>query len=238
MKYRVLLALFGAGILALTTSRAVAGYQVVVSDLGGGNSVTILGNGATPIENLNGSLTTAQANALGLVSLGFSGTAIEQPGGSNIATTQTEFTAAVATSIKVVITDTFTDPTGSPLNVATTLGGTSFGTDSTSPTATANQLTSLTSGVNTGSDGAGTFFTAEIPGMTQQQSSFSVVRGASTYSITQTVILSLQAGFQGQINDNVGITARSTADVPEPASFTVWGGLLIAGMTVGIRRKK
>jgi hypothetical protein len=238
MKFRVLLALFVAGILALSTSRAVAAYQVVVSDLGGGNSVTILGNGLNPESLVNGNLTSAQANALGLTSLGISGTAIEGAGGSNIATTQTEFVAAVATSIKLVITDTFTDPTGSPLNVATTLGGTSFGTSSSSPTATANQLTTLTSGVNNGNDGVGTTFTAEIPGMTQQQSSFSVVRGASTFSIIQTVILSLQAGFQGQINDNVGITARSNADVPEPASLTVWGGLLIAGMTVGIRRKK
>jgi hypothetical protein len=233
-------------ILALAVSQAQASFQVTISDgtVPGTQSFSSPGTIVINYSDLNGILqgyfnppTLPTDNPFNLTS---SSNAPGTPALAELSTTQMFVRVAdgVTVTLDVTITDTFTMPGGVDLNVSNSLSGTSHA-----------------------QGGVGNFSqTTLIDGSPSPAASSGNVSGAASFGQTTTAVLdplsppgftmttsvvlkfspspSNGRGFDGNITDVSDAEAGPSATAPEPASFLVWGGLVVAGVVGGAVRRR
>ena len=236
MKRSIFSAVIGVSVITLIASSAQAAFQITLT---GSSTFTVVDNGTGDTDPTLGKISFVNGTGFtmtGYSTLTVSSTSTEGANASTLSTTQLDVSSTVSQSLGIVVSNQYALPSGTPLDLEQTLGGTQ--NPSGTGSATVNQVSQVISGVTTTTPNSTIAVTTANRTPAGQSSGISAPRTGTTFTLATDISVAFVGGFDGQLNHNTSVLPPVTAPVPEPASLAVWGGLMISGIVGAAARRR
>jgi len=230
MKSSVFSGFVAVSVIALTFTSAQAAFQIAF-DNGAGTAFTVIDNGTGDTDLTVGRISFQ--NGTGFTMPGYStlqvdSTSMASAASSTLSTTQLDILSSASASLSLAVSDQFTLPLGSPLDLEQTLGG--LQTPAGTGQATVDQVSKLISGVTTTTPNSHLVVNTVNRAPAGQSSGILAPRTPGGFTMETDISIAFVDGFNGQLNHNTSVLPPSNATVPEPASLLVWSGLMAIGI--------